>query len=98
MARQVLPGLATLDYARRFMQIRMATESDAEASLRLHGRLDHETQFMMYEPEERTTTVEAQGESLRDILITGNSTVLLAKQGGSNSRREDRGRCKIPAA
>jgi hypothetical protein len=34
---------------------------------------------MMYEPEERTTTVEAQGESLRDILITGNSTVLLAK-------------------
>jgi hypothetical protein len=53
--------------------------SDAEASLRLLGRLDHETQFMMYEPEERTTTVEAQGESLRDILITGNSTVLLAK-------------------
>lgn len=98
MARQVLPGLATLDYARRFMQIRMARESDAEASLRLLGRLDHETQFMMYEPEERTTTVEAQGESLRDILITGNSTVLLAKQGGSNSRREDRGRCKIPAA
>ena len=98
MARQVLPGLATLDYARRFMQVRMATESDAEASLRLLGRLDHETQFMMYEPEERTTTVEAQGESLRDILITGNSTVLLSKQGGSNSRREDRGRCKIPAA
>ena len=90
--------MATLDYARRFMQIRMARESDAEASLRLLGRLDHETQFMMYEPEERTTTVEAQGESLRDILITGNSTVLLAKQGGSNSRREDRGRCKIPAA
>jgi NADPH:quinone reductase len=26
----VLPGLATLDYARRFMQIRMASESDAE--------------------------------------------------------------------
>lgn len=79
VARQVLPGLATLDYARRFMQFRMARESDAEASLRLLGRLDHETQFMMYEPEERTTTVEAQGESLRDILTTGNSTVLLVK-------------------
>lgn len=40
MARQVLPGLATLDYARRFMQFRMARESDAEASLRLLGRLE----------------------------------------------------------
>lgn len=61
MARQVLPGLATLDYARRFMQIRMARESDAEASLRLLGRLDHETQFMMYEPEERTTNRRGAG-------------------------------------
>jgi hypothetical protein len=61
VARQVLPGLATLDYARRFMQIRMASESDAEASLRLLGRLDHETQFMMYEPEERTTNRRGAG-------------------------------------
>jgi N-acetylglutamate synthase-like GNAT family acetyltransferase len=47
---------ARLDYARRFMQIRMARESDAEGLLRLLGRLDHETRFMMYEPEEMTTT------------------------------------------
>jgi len=51
----------------------MARESDAESLLRLLQRLDDETRFMMYEPEERTTTVEAQRESL-DILATGNST------------------------
>jgi hypothetical protein len=61
------------------MLIRMARESDTEGSLRLLRRLDHETRFMMYEPEERMTTVEAHRKSLRDILTTGNSTVPLAK-------------------
>lgn len=64
------------------MPIWMARENDAEELLRLLHRLDHETRFMMCEPRERTTTVEAQREFLRDILATGNSVVLLAEVDG----------------
>jgi hypothetical protein len=37
--------------------------------------------FMMYEPDERTTTIEAQTEVLKDILATDNM-ILLAEENG----------------
>jgi hypothetical protein len=37
---------------------------------------------MMYEPDERTTTIEAQKEVLKDTLATDNSTILLAEENG----------------
>ena len=62
------------------MLIRTATRGDAEALLRLLGRLDDETRFMMYEPGERTATVQEQRGLLESILAGG--TVLLAEEGG----------------
>ena len=64
------------------MQIRTAREGDAGGMLRLLRRLDRETRFMMYEPGERKTTVQAQREALRDTLASDNATVLLAEEDG----------------
>jgi LmbE family N-acetylglucosaminyl deacetylase len=62
------------------MLVRTATRSDAEALLRLLRRLDEETRFMMYEPGERTATVQEQRGLLETILAGG--TVLLAEEEG----------------
>lgn len=62
------------------MLIRIARESDGECLLKLLQRLDRETHFMMYESKERTTTVEAQREFLKDVLTTGDSVVLVAEE------------------
>lgn len=62
------------------MLIRTARERDAEALLRLLGRLDEETHFMMYERDERSTEICEQEKLLRSIL-SGGGTVLLAKEG-----------------
>jgi hypothetical protein len=44
------------------MLSRTAREGDAEGVLELLLRLDEETRFMMYEPGERSTSVERQAE------------------------------------
>lgn len=62
--------------------IRTAKVSDAEALLRLLKRLDGGTRFMMYEPDERATTVRQQEELLQSTLASTNGTVLLAEEGG----------------
>jgi len=41
-------------------QIRAARESDAAAFLDLWGALDTETEFMLFEPNERKTTLKEQ--------------------------------------
>jgi RimJ/RimL family protein N-acetyltransferase len=64
------------------VEIREIREDDAEAFLALCRRLDEETTFMMYEPGERTTTVEEQRAVIHDLLATGNSTVLVAEVEG----------------
>jgi len=63
------------------VKIRTAREGDAEGLLRLLRRLDGETRFMMYEPGERKTTVEAQEEVLGNTLVSKNNTLLLAEEG-----------------
>ena len=64
------------------MLVRTAKETDAEGVLELFLRLDEETRFMMYEPGERSTSVGRQAEILRTLLASGNSTFLLAEEGG----------------
>ncbi|MDQ5811068.1 MAG: GNAT family N-acetyltransferase, partial [Actinomycetota bacterium] len=64
------------------MLSRTAREGDAEGVLELLLRLDEETRFMMYEPGERSTSVERQAETLRTLLASGNSTFLLAEENG----------------
>ena len=64
------------------MLIRKATVTDAENVLELLLQLDAETRFMMYEPGERSTSVDEQAEALRTFLASDNNTFLLAEEGG----------------
>lgn len=63
--------------------IRMITPQDAEAFLRLNNQLDKETKFMLYEPGERKTTVQAQEKAIRSMLDGGHSTIIVAEQDGT---------------
>ncbi|MFZ5827723.1 MAG: GNAT family N-acetyltransferase [Bacillota bacterium] len=64
------------------MVIRTAVESDAEAFLRLSRRLDAETNLMMLEPDERTTSVAEQADRLRAVGESPNQTILVAEEAG----------------
>src|SRR3712207_7761043 len=75
-------GGATAPNLTRRMLSRTARKGDAEGVLELLLRLDEETRFMMYEPGERSTSVERQAETLRTLLASGNSTFLLAEEDG----------------
>lgn len=65
------------------MLIRMITPQDAEAFLRLNNQLDKETKFMLYEPGERKTTVQAQEKAIRSMLDGGHSSIMVAEQDGT---------------
>lgn len=64
------------------MQIRTIREDDAETFLRLRTQLDSETEFMLLEPGERTTTVEAERAGIADLLASPTSTILVAEEEG----------------
>lgn len=64
------------------MNIREIREEDAERHLNLCFKLDQETKFMLLEPGERTTTVEAHRERIHSIVESRNSTVIVAEDGG----------------
>lgn len=61
------------------MNIKPIKESDGEAFLALCKTLDQETQFMMLEPGERTTTVEEQSQRIKNVLSTDNQIILVAE-------------------
>lgn len=61
------------------MIIRTIRESDAEQFLNLCNKLDTETQFMMLEPGERTTTPEEQRTQIEDLLKHENQTIFVAE-------------------
>lgn len=61
------------------MNIRPIKESDSENFLRLCKSLDQETQFMMLEPGERTTTVEDQTQRIKNLLSTENQMIFVAE-------------------
>ena len=61
------------------MLIRTIRPGDAEQFLNLCKRLDEETQFMMFEPGERTTTVEEQRDHIERLLIQENSTTFVVE-------------------
>ncbi|MGG6310437.1 N-acetyltransferase family protein [Paenibacillus macerans] len=64
------------------IEIRGIREDDAERHLNLCYRLDRETNFMLLEPGERTTTLEAHRERIRSIVGSPNSTIFLAEDRG----------------
>ena len=61
------------------MKVRPITESDCEEFLLLSQRLDQETQFMLFEPGERTTTVEEQRQRIKGVLSQDNQMIFVAK-------------------
>ena len=60
--------------------IRTICEDDAEQFLNLCKQLDEEMQFMMFESDERKTTVEEQRTQLDNLLRQENQTILVAEQ------------------
>jgi RimJ/RimL family protein N-acetyltransferase len=62
--------------------IRTIRVSDAEQFLNLCKKLDTETQFMMLEPGERTTTVEQQQAQIEGLLPKENRAIFVAEHDG----------------
>lgn len=61
--------------------IRRIQEQDASAFLSMLKRLDEETNFMMYEPGERQTTIEQQEELIRGWNSNPGELVLVCEVG-----------------
>ncbi len=61
------------------MIIRTIRASDAEQFLNLCKKLDTETQFMMLEPGERTTTPEVQRTQIEHLLKHENQMIFVAE-------------------
>jgi len=64
------------------MVIRKIKIEDATALLDMQKQLDHETKFMLYEPNERTTTPEQQSQKIADILASENEMMFIAESDG----------------
>ncbi len=62
------------------MKIRQIKESDAKAFLKLLKQLDGETEFMLFEDGERTTTVNEQAAKIRSITHDPHSTIFIVEQ------------------
>ena len=61
------------------MNIRAIRETDSEQFLLLSKSLDEETQFMMLEPGERTTTIEEQAKRIRNVLSQDNQMIFVVE-------------------
>jgi RimJ/RimL family protein N-acetyltransferase len=61
------------------MNIRAIRETDSEQFLLLSKVLDEETQFMMLEPGERTTTIEEQTQRIRNVLSQDNQMIFVVE-------------------
>lgn len=62
--------------------IRQLTLEDTPAFLELQQALDRETQFMLLEPDERSTDVEALRTRLDGLLNHANSSIWVAEDNG----------------
>ena len=64
------------------LEVREINEGDAAAFLDLLTRIDAETDYMMLEAGERTTTVGEQRQRISDMLSKENQTILVATLAG----------------
>ncbi|GLI55932.1 GCN5 family N-acetyltransferase [Propionigenium maris DSM 9537] len=62
------------------MKIRQIEAGDAEKFLRMLKKLDSETEFMMYEPGERRTTLEEQREIIERVQKNGDPVFLVENE------------------
>ena len=63
--------------------LRIAGPDDAIELMKLKQRLDEETSFMLLEPDERDTSIQALARHLEEVSQSGNSVVIVA------GRRDD---------
>ncbi len=61
------------------MHIREVTEQDAERFLRLCKQADAESQFLLFEEDERSTTVEEQRKMIESFVASENSTIFIVE-------------------
>jgi RimJ/RimL family protein N-acetyltransferase len=62
--------------------LRIAGPDDAAALMKLKQRLDEETSFMLLEPGERDTSVQALARRLKEVSQSENSVVFVADRHG----------------
>lgn len=62
--------------------LRIAGPDDAAALMKLKQRLDEETSFMLLEPDERDTSIQALARHLEEVSHSENSVVIVADAGG----------------
>ena len=60
------------------VNIRTVEAADAEKFLSMLRKLDKETNFMMYEPDERTTTIAEMSERINESLK--NSSLMIVAE------------------
>lgn len=61
------------------MLIRRIQLNDAKQLLRLRLQLDEETQFMMFEPGERSIDIEEQRQQIEQVLLSENQMIFVAE-------------------
>ena len=64
------------------IEIRDIKERDAAALHDLNETLDRETTFLMWEPGERTTSVEEYAKQIRSVVERDNQNIFVAEDGG----------------
>ena len=62
--------------------LRTAGPDDATALMKLKQRLDEETSFMLLEPDERDTSIQALTDHLEEVNRSENSVVIVADRRG----------------
>src|SRR5215469_7486242 len=62
--------------------LRIAGLNDAAALMKLKQRLDEETSFMLLEPDERDTSIQALARHLEEVSQSENSVVIVAGRHG----------------
>ncbi|MBM7841301.1 ribosomal-protein-alanine N-acetyltransferase [Alkalihalobacillus xiaoxiensis] len=63
------------------MRIRTVEKKDAEAFYQFQVKLDQEAEYMLYEPNERITTVRQIKKTIKDIKKMETSTIFIAEEG-----------------
>jgi RimJ/RimL family protein N-acetyltransferase len=62
------------------IKIREIVVSDADKLLELHRKLDNESKFMLYEPNERKTSIEQQKGIITTYMNSDNSNIFVVEE------------------
>lgn len=63
------------------IKVRHIKLDDAEKYMKLYSKLDEETIFRLYEPNERKISLSEQIKEIENMINNGNSTIIVAEEG-----------------